>query len=75
MILINRATDYVWNYYFVTRKFANLIRIFNAFFNIIKVHNSIKIKTVNVDVQRVDQDSEWISQPLSRFQGAVRGQV
>jgi hypothetical protein len=49
MILINRATGYVWNYYFVTRKFANLIKIFDAFFNIMKVHNLIKIKTVKCD--------------------------
>jgi hypothetical protein len=49
VILTNRATGYVWNYYFVTRKFANLIKMFNAFFNIIKMHNSIKIKTVECD--------------------------
>jgi hypothetical protein len=36
----------VWNYYFVTRKSADLIRMFDAFFNIIKVHNFIRIKTV-----------------------------
>jgi hypothetical protein len=46
VILTNRATGYVWDYYFVTRKSADLIRMFDAFFNIIKVHNFIKVKTV-----------------------------
>jgi hypothetical protein len=46
VILTNRAIGYVWDYYFVIRKFADLIRMFNAFFNIIKVHNFIKVKTV-----------------------------
>jgi hypothetical protein len=32
VILINRATGYVWDYYFVTRKSADLIRMFDAFF-------------------------------------------
>jgi hypothetical protein len=49
MILINRATGYIWDYYFVTRKSADLIRMFDAFFNIIKVHNFIKVKTVECD--------------------------
>jgi hypothetical protein len=49
MILTNRATGYVWDYYFVIRKFADLIRTFNAFFNIIEVHNFIKVKTVECD--------------------------
>jgi hypothetical protein len=49
VILTNRATSYVWDYYFVTRKSANLIRMFDAFFNIMKVHNFIKIKTVKCD--------------------------
>jgi hypothetical protein len=39
----------VWNYYFVTRKSADLIRMFNAFFNIMEVHNSIRIKIVECD--------------------------
>jgi hypothetical protein len=46
VILTNRATGYVWDYYFVTRKSADLIKMFNAFFNIIKVHNFIKVKTI-----------------------------
>jgi hypothetical protein len=49
MILTNRTTNYVWNCYFVTRKSADLIRIFNAFLNIMKVYNLIKVKTVECD--------------------------
>jgi hypothetical protein len=49
VILTNRATGYVWDYYFVTRKFADLIRMFDAFFNIMEVHNFIRIKTVKCD--------------------------
>jgi hypothetical protein len=49
VILTNRATGYVWDYYFVTRKSADLIRMFDAFFNIMKVHNFIRVKTVKCD--------------------------
>jgi hypothetical protein len=49
VILTNRATGYVWDYYFVIRKSADLIRMFDAFFNIIKVHNFIKVKIVECD--------------------------
>jgi hypothetical protein len=63
MILINRATGYVWNYYFVTRKFANLIRMFNAFFNIMKVHNFIKVKMVKCDneIEKHSQVAEFLA--------------
>jgi hypothetical protein len=46
IILINRTTGYIWDYYFVIRKSADLIKIFDAFFNIMKMHNFIKVKTV-----------------------------
>jgi hypothetical protein len=59
MILTNRATGYVWNYYFVTRKFANLIKIFDAFFNIMKVHNFIKIKTVEYN-NKIEKHSQVV---------------
>jgi hypothetical protein len=49
MILTNRATGYVWNYYFVTRKSAGLIKMCDTFFNIMEVHNFIRIKTVECD--------------------------
>jgi hypothetical protein len=49
MILIDRAIGYVWDYYFVTRKFADLIRMFDAFFNKMEVHNSIRVKIVECD--------------------------
>jgi hypothetical protein len=39
----------VWNYYFVIRKSADLIRMFDAFFNIMEVHNFIKVKIVECD--------------------------
>jgi hypothetical protein len=53
----------VWNYYFVTRKSANLIRMFNAFFNIIKVHNSIRIKIVecNNEIEKHSQIAEFLA--------------
>jgi hypothetical protein len=62
MILTNRATGYVWDYYFVIRKFADLIKIFNAFFNIMKVHNSIKVKTVKCDneIEKHSQVAEFL---------------
>jgi hypothetical protein len=49
VILIDRAIGYVWDYYFVIRKFANLIKMFDAFFNVMEMHNSIKVKTVKCD--------------------------
>jgi hypothetical protein len=63
MILINRATDYVWNYYFVTRKFANLIRMFDAFFNIMEVHNFIKVKTIecNNEIEKHSQIAKFLA--------------
>jgi hypothetical protein len=63
MILINRAIGYVWDYYFVTRKFANLIKMFNAFFNIMEVHNSIKIKIVkyNNKIEKHSQIAEFLA--------------
>jgi hypothetical protein len=63
VILINRAIGYVWDYYFVTRKFANLIRIFDAFFNIMEVHNSIKVKTVECDneIEKHSQVAEFLA--------------
>jgi hypothetical protein len=63
MILTNRAINCVWDYYFVTRKFADLIKIFNAFFNIMKVHNFIKIKTVeyNNEIEKHSQVAEFLA--------------
>jgi hypothetical protein len=63
MILIDRATGYMWDYYFVTRKFADLIRIFDAFFNIMKMHNSIKIKIVERDnkIEKHSQVAEFLA--------------
>jgi hypothetical protein len=62
VILINRATGYVWDYYFVTRKSADLIRMFDAFFNIMEVHNSIKVKTVeyNNEIEKHSQVAEFL---------------
>jgi hypothetical protein len=70
MILTNRATGYVWDYYFVTRKFADLIRMFNAFFNIIKVHNSIKVKTVECDneIEKHSQIAEFLASKSIRIE-------
>jgi hypothetical protein len=69
VILTNRATSYVWDYYFVTRKFANLIRMFNAFFNIIKVHNFIKIKIVkyNNKIEKHSQIAEFLASKSIRI--------
>jgi hypothetical protein len=63
MILTNRATGYVWNYYFVTRKFADSIRMFNAFFNIMEMHNFIRIKTVECDnkIEKHSQIAEFLA--------------
>jgi hypothetical protein len=63
VILTNRATGYVWNYYFVTRKFADLIRIFNAFFNIIEMHNFIKVKIVkyNNEIEKHSQIAKFLA--------------
>jgi hypothetical protein len=63
MILINRATGYVWDYYFVICKFADLIRMFDAFFNIMEVHNSIKVKTVecNNKIEKHLQVTEFLA--------------
>jgi hypothetical protein len=70
VILINRATGYVWNYYFVTRKFADLIRIFDAFFNMMKVHNSIRVKTVecNNEIEKHSQVAEFLASKSIRIE-------
>jgi hypothetical protein len=63
VILTDRATGYVWDYYFVTRKSANLIKMFDAFFNMIKVHNSIRVKTVECDnkIEKHSQVAEFFA--------------
>jgi hypothetical protein len=60
----------VWDYYFVTRKFANLIKIFNVFFNIIKIHNSIKVKTVECDneIEKHSQVAEFLASKSIRIE-------
>jgi hypothetical protein len=63
MILTNRATGYVWDYYFVTRKSADLIRIFNAFLNIMEVYNFIKVKTIkcNNEIEKHSQVAKFLA--------------
>jgi hypothetical protein len=70
MILTNWATGYIWNYYFVTRKSADWIRIFDAFFNIIKVHNFIKVKTVkyNNKIEKHSQIAEFLASKSIRIE-------
>jgi hypothetical protein len=70
IILTNRATGYVWDYYFVTRKFADLIRIFDAFFNIMKVHNFIRVKTVECDneIEKHSQVAEFLASKSIRIE-------
>jgi hypothetical protein len=53
----------VWDYYFVTRKFADLIRMFDAFFNIMEVHNSIKVKIIkcNNEIEKHSQVAEFLA--------------
>jgi hypothetical protein len=60
----------VWDYYFVTRKSADLIRIFDAFFNIIKVHNCIKVKTVkyNNKIEKHSQVAEFLASKSIRIE-------
>jgi hypothetical protein len=73
MILTNRATGYVWDYYFVTRKFANLIKMFDAFFNIMEVHNFIKVKTVECDneIEKHLQVAEFFASKSIRIKPLV----
>jgi hypothetical protein len=63
VILTNRATGYVWDYYFVTRKSADLIKMFGAFFNIMKVYNFIKVKIVeyNNKIEKHSQVAEFLA--------------
>jgi hypothetical protein len=69
MILTNRATGYVWNYYFVTRKSANLIRMFDTFFNIMEVHNFIKVKTIeyNNEIEKHSQVAKFLASKSIRI--------
>jgi hypothetical protein len=69
MILTNRATGYVWDYYFVIRKSADLIRIFDAFFNIMEVYNFIKVKTVkcNNKIEKHSQVAEFLASKSIRI--------
>jgi hypothetical protein len=59
----------VWDYYFVTRKFADLIRMFNAFLNIMEVHNFIKVKTVEYDnkIEKHSQVAEFLASKSIRI--------
>jgi hypothetical protein len=70
VILTNRAIGYVWDYYFVTRKSANLIKMFDAFFNIMEVHNSIKVKTVECDneIEKHSQVVEFLASKSIRIE-------
>jgi hypothetical protein len=69
MILTNRATGYVWDYYFITRKSADLIRMFDAFLNIMEVHNSIKVKTIeyNNEIEKHSQVAEFLASKSIRI--------
>jgi hypothetical protein len=60
----------VWNYYFVTRKSADLIRIFDAFFNIMEVHNFIRVKTVKCDnkIEKHSQVAEFLASKSIRIE-------
>jgi hypothetical protein len=70
VILTDRATGYVWDYYFVIRKSADLIKIFDAFFNIMKVHNFIRIKTVEYDneIEKHSQVVEFLASKSIRIE-------
>jgi hypothetical protein len=70
VILIDRATGYVWNYYFVIRKSADLIKMFDAFFNIMEVHNFIKVKTVeyNNEIEKHSQVAEFLASKSIRIE-------
>jgi hypothetical protein len=70
VILINRAIGYVWDYYFVTRKFADLIKMFDAFFNIMEMHNFIKVKTVECDnkIEKHSQIAEFLASKSIRIE-------
>jgi hypothetical protein len=60
----------VWDYYFVTRKSADLIRIFDAFFNIMEVHNFIRVKTVEYDnkIEKHSQVAEFLASKSIRIE-------
>jgi hypothetical protein len=66
----NQATNYVWNYYFVTRKFADLFIMFDAFLNIMKVHNFIRVKTVKCDnkIEKHSQVAEFLASKSIRIE-------
>jgi hypothetical protein len=63
MILINRTIGYVWDYYFVTRKSVDLIKMFDAFFNIMEVYNFIRVKIVKYDnkMEKHSQTAEFLA--------------
>jgi hypothetical protein len=73
VILTNRATSYIWDYYFVTRKSANLIKIFNTFLNIMEVHNFIKIKTVECDnkIEKHSQVAKFLASKSIRIKPSI----
>jgi hypothetical protein len=70
VILTNRAIGYIWDYYFVTRKSADLIRIFDAFLNIMEVHNFIKVKTVkcNNEIEKHSQVAKFLASKSIRIE-------
>jgi hypothetical protein len=59
----------VWDYYFVIRKSANLIKIFDAFLNMMEVHNSIKVKTIkyNNEIEKHSQIAEFLASKSIRI--------
>jgi hypothetical protein len=63
----------VWDYYFVTRKFADLIKMFNAFFNIMKVHNFIRVKIVECDnkIEKHSQVAEFLASKSIRIESSA----
>jgi hypothetical protein len=60
----------VWDYYFVTRKSADLIRMFDAFLNIMEVHNFIRIKIVKCDneIEKHSQVAEFLASKSIRIE-------
>jgi hypothetical protein len=70
VILVNRAIGYIWDYYFITRKFADLIKMFDAFFNIMKIYNFIKVKTVECDnkIEKHSQVAKFLASKSIRIE-------
>jgi hypothetical protein len=56
MLLTNRNTSYVWNYYLVNRIFQTLIKTFRSFFGIMTYRYDLVVKVIECDNEIIERN-------------------